>query len=98
MSLSDRDIELACKYAEELASNYDGDDRQDIKTDVMNAFYAGAKFIAERDQLAIKEKDDAVREALEKAAEICETPYGFIPSKVGILLADRIRALIEPKD
>jgi hypothetical protein len=30
--------------AEALASLYDGDDRQDIKTDVMNAFYAGVKF------------------------------------------------------
>jgi len=26
------------------AAMYDGDDRQDIKTDVMNAFFAGAKF------------------------------------------------------
>jgi hypothetical protein len=33
------------------AELYDGDDRQDIKTDVMNAFFAGAKFgaLAERE-------------------------------------------------
>ena len=33
--------------AESHAENYDGDDRQDIKTDVMNAFYAGAKWQSE---------------------------------------------------
>lgn len=47
-ALSPQDLELI-KAAEELASNYDEDDRQDIKTDVMNAFYAGAKFMSERD-------------------------------------------------
>lgn len=30
--------------AESYASAYDGDDRPAIKTDVMNAFYAGAEF------------------------------------------------------
>lgn len=30
--------------AEKYAAAYDGDDRQDIKTDVLNAFYAGVKF------------------------------------------------------
>lgn len=30
--------------AERHAANYDGDDRQDIKTDVLNAFYAGSKY------------------------------------------------------
>jgi hypothetical protein len=32
--------------AEERAALYEGDERQDIKTDVMNAFFAGAKFAA----------------------------------------------------
>jgi hypothetical protein len=32
--------------AEERAALYDGDERQNIKTDVMNAFFAGAKFAA----------------------------------------------------
>lgn len=31
--------------AQEQAANYDDDDRQDIKTDVMNAFYAGVAFV-----------------------------------------------------
>lgn len=30
--------------AETYAAQYDGDDRQDIKTDVLNAFYAGTEF------------------------------------------------------
>jgi len=30
--------------AEKYASNYYGDDRQDIVTDVLNAFYAGVKY------------------------------------------------------
>lgn len=34
--------------AESYASVYDGDDRQDIKTDVLNAFYAGANCVRER--------------------------------------------------
>lgn len=33
--------------AEKFAANYDGDDRVDIKTDVLNAFYAGSKFAAQ---------------------------------------------------
>ena len=33
--------------AEAHAEKYDGDDRQHIKTDVMNAFYAGAKWQSE---------------------------------------------------
>lgn len=30
--------------AEKYASKYDGDDRQDIKTDVLNAFYHGSEW------------------------------------------------------
>lgn len=30
--------------AEEYASNYNDDDREHIKTDVINAFYAGIRF------------------------------------------------------
>ena len=30
--------------AEYYADQYEGDDRQDIKTDVLNAFYAGVEF------------------------------------------------------
>jgi hypothetical protein len=33
--------------AEKIADRYEGDDRQDIKTDVMNAFYAGAAFASQ---------------------------------------------------
>ena len=33
--------------AESHAESYEGDDRQDIKTDVMNAFFAGAKWQSE---------------------------------------------------
>lgn len=34
--------------AEKRAENYNDDDRQDIKTDVMNAFYAGVEFARSR--------------------------------------------------
>ncbi len=65
-----------------------------------------------RDQLAIKEKDDAVREALEKAADICESIsddyYKKEHHRMPELKTDAeagasdceyaIRALIEPKD
>lgn len=34
--------------AQERAAIYDGDDRQDIQTDVMNAFYAGAAFVIDK--------------------------------------------------
>jgi hypothetical protein len=37
-------LECTIAEAESYAAHYDGDDRQDIKTDVLNAFYAGAKF------------------------------------------------------
>lgn len=37
---NDNLIQAAEKYSE----NYDGDDRQDIKVDVMNAFFGGWKF------------------------------------------------------
>ena len=47
-----------------------------------------------RDQLAIKEKDDAVREALEKAADLCDDMVLY----TGLDCANAIRALIEPKD
>jgi len=30
--------------AEAYADKYDGDERPDVKTDVLNAFYAGAEF------------------------------------------------------
>lgn len=30
--------------AEKIAANYDGDERQDIKTDVINAFHQGVKY------------------------------------------------------
>lgn len=39
-------VQLPCviKAAEKYAENYDDDDRECIKTDVINAFYAGTKF------------------------------------------------------
>lgn len=37
----DADTDAQIDAAHELASNYDGDDRPCIKTDVMNAFYRG---------------------------------------------------------
>jgi hypothetical protein len=40
----DADVGAQIDKAEEIASNYDDDDRKDIKTDVMNAFYAGVKW------------------------------------------------------
>ena len=40
-------LERMIDAAEARAEKYDGDDRQHIKTDVMNAFYAGAKWQSE---------------------------------------------------
>jgi len=37
-------LERTIDAAERYAANYDGDERSDIKTDVLNAFYAGTKF------------------------------------------------------
>ena len=34
--------------AEQFAANYEGDTRAGIKTDVLNAFYVGTKFIAQQ--------------------------------------------------
>jgi hypothetical protein len=48
--------------AEAKAALYDGDDRQDIKTDVMNAFYAGVKFALQSSpNAASKPQDEPAR-------------------------------------
>lgn len=83
MSLSDRDIELAKKHSEYRIGAGDYCFTED-------EFKA---FLAERDQLAIKEKDDAVREALEKAADLCDDMVLY----TGLDCANAIRALIEDK-
>lgn len=65
-----------------------------------------AALLAERDQLAIKEKDDAVREALVKAAQTVENLVSKtcgheevrIQNDAFKISAYEIRALIEPKD
>jgi hypothetical protein len=41
---SDEQMSALIAAAEARAELYEGDDRQDIKTDVMNAFYAGAEY------------------------------------------------------
>jgi len=48
-------LERAAKHAEA----YDVDDRQDIKTDVLNAFYAGAAFGAQFEREACAKLLDA---------------------------------------
>ncbi|MGZ8233205.1 hypothetical protein, partial [Methylobacter tundripaludum] len=42
--------------ADARAALYEGDDRQDIKTDVVNAFYAGANFAASEEREACADK------------------------------------------
>lgn len=39
--------------AQAYADKYDGDDRQDIKTDIMNAFYQGGEWMRKHDQPAM---------------------------------------------
>jgi cell division protein FtsL len=97
MSLSDRDRELACKYAIGL----DGSAISLVFTEHQLRAY-----LAERDQLAIKEKDDAVRAALEKAAQTVENLVSKtcgheevrIQNDAFKISAHEIRALIEPKE
>jgi hypothetical protein len=47
MSIDDTDelIQAAEKYAD----TYSDDDRQDIKTDVLNAFFAGSEFYKQKE-------------------------------------------------
>jgi len=47
------------------AAMYDGDDRQDIKTDVMNAFFAGAKFGATVEREACAKACEAAVDAVD---------------------------------
>ena len=44
MSDLDKLIDAADKYAD----NYNGDDRENIKTDVINAFFAGSRYANEQ--------------------------------------------------
>lgn len=108
MSLSDRDRELACKYAIGL----DGSAISLVFTEhQLRAFLAERDSLLscdkERDQLAIKEKDDAVREALEEVLNIAQTlkapaiandaaKHSFDDAVAQYWKS--IRALIEPKD
>lgn len=85
MSLSDRDIELAKKHSEYRIGAGDYCFTED-------EFKA---FLAERDQLAIKEKDDAVREALAKYIyEQWASHDGYVPWVDGgnSLMQDKARA------
>ena len=57
--------------AEKHAANYEGDPRQDIKTDVLNAFYAGAKWAG---TAGVRESYlDSVYDLLDIAKD-CRTP------------------------
>ena len=93
MSLSDGDRELVKKHGfvdETYLMTKPVQTRLNINFTENNL----ATFLAERDALAIKEKDDAVREALEKAADLCDDMVLY----TGLDCANAIRALIEPKD
>src|SRR5690606_14203097 len=72
MSLSDRDLELAKKHG---SVDYAYDD------EIIFTHAMFAAFLAERDQLAIKEKDDAVRELKVKIQELPR--YSFLSPKEG---------------
>lgn len=56
--------------AEKLAALYDDDDRQDIKTDVMNSFYAGVRYAAVDIAQVRRERDLALRAAHHEAGEV----------------------------
>ena len=79
--------------AESHAESYDDDDRQDIKTDVMNAFFAGAKWQAQNTPIA---KDFAALErvirvaALMEAVELIKGHAEAHSSKVGWHLVSRL--------
>lgn len=56
--------------AEAQAALYDGDDRQDIKTDVMNSFYAGIKFALARTAPVVAEGFVIVPKVLTEEMEL----------------------------
>lgn len=109
MRLSDKDLELAKKHGfvdESYLMTKPVQTRLSINFTENNL----AAFLAERDALTNKEKVDAVREALKKAVDTCETVRNhylatgdYTASEEAFLCAatcdcqSAILALIEPK-
>ena len=84
----DDDIEAAEKYADV----YDGDDRQDIRADVQNAFWAGMGYARKTATQAPAVDAAMVRDAaLEDAAEIADGWDTGAPD--GCFIAEAIRAM-----
>ena len=52
-----KEFDALVQAAERHVSHYDGDDRQDIRIDVLNAFYAGAWFAARRSGVIVPHID-----------------------------------------
>lgn len=67
--------------AEERAKLYDDDDRQDIKADVMNAFFAGAKYAegsVKSEAAPLTATHGPIHLTNRKTAEIAKTDYNII--------------------
>jgi hypothetical protein len=69
--------------AEKYAESYNGDDRQDVKTDVLNAYYAGAefgrRFAYPPAQATPQEQQDSERAKFE---EFCIARWGYPSSQL----------------
>jgi len=84
-------LERLIDAAESHAEHYEGDDRQDIKTDVMNAFFAGAKWQAENAPIA---KDFATLEKAIRVAAVMEAIKAIKPNKDGYT-SPKLRPMME---
>lgn len=80
--------------AEKHAAAYDGDDRQDIKTDVMNAFYAGVKFASDHPSAAEPVAwDDAER--ISDLPEVDAAIRGFLADPTGDNATGMVRSILD---
>lgn len=62
--------------AEKYADKYSDDDRQDIKTDVLNAYFAGSEFYKRKDGKIIIDKLRPISEAPKDKAILINTTHG----------------------
>lgn len=65
--------------AEKYARKYKDDDRQDIKTDILNAFYGGAEFGKKLGAAGEQRKLDEQREILAELREALDYLYSASP-------------------
>jgi hypothetical protein len=79
--------------ADDYAASYASDDRECIKTDVINAFYAGAEFAEEHFRAELAEANRKLAIAVKSLIEISTFPRYRMPGDI----AKEARALLNEK-